>query len=132
MKDRCYNEKCCAYNYYGGRGITICDQWKNDFNCFINDMDKRPKKCFSLERIDNNLGYFPENCKWATRTEQARNTRRNRLGTVNGITKCYSEWAEVLQVDKNYFHHYAKDHGFEKAYNYYTSKKTCKKISKLE
>ena len=97
--DRCYNPKDKAYHYYGGRGITVCDRWlgKDGFVNFLKDMGDRPKGR-SLDRIDNNGNYEPSNCRWATKKEQARNTRRNRLLSLNGETRCIGEWAEILNT----------------------------------
>lgn len=78
---------------YGGRGITACDQW-NSFEVFLADMGKRPSLRHSIDRIDNEKGYSPENCRWATRTEQARNRRTNQTITHEGRTLTVAEWAE--------------------------------------
>lgn len=76
MKDRCLNERNKYYKNYGERGITICEGWM-DFENFLEDMGDRSKE-LSLDRIDNNKGYYKENCRWATRKQQANNTRRNK------------------------------------------------------
>jgi hypothetical protein len=73
MRQRCFNPCSPAYHYYGGRGITVCDRWEDFFN-FYKDMGDRPEG-YSLERIDNNCDYSPDNCKWATIKEQNLNRK---------------------------------------------------------
>lgn len=94
MKNRCLNPKCKRYPLYGGRGIGICERWLK-FENFFADMGKRPVKR-SLERKNNDLGYDPDNCKWATQTEQMRNTRRNVMITHEGKTQHLQAWCNEL------------------------------------
>lgn len=101
MKQRCVNKNLECYKNYGGRGITVCDDWKNDFMSFYSwSMQNGYKNDLSIDRIDNNGNYEPSNCRWADRKTQARNTRSNRLITYNGQTHCISEWAEILNISK--------------------------------
>lgn len=74
MKTRCYNLKCNAYSFYGGRGIRVCDRWLESFDNFIADMGLKPDPSYSLDRKDCNGDYEPNNCQWATVAEQACNT----------------------------------------------------------
>lgn len=94
MRSRCLDKNCKSYKDYGGRGIKICVRW-DAFANFFSDMGVRPSPGHSIERIENNLGYSPINCRWATKLEQARNKRNNRFITVNGVRRCMGEWAEV-------------------------------------
>ena len=96
MRERCYNPNNKIYKYYGGRGITICKRW-DKFENFYSDMGDRPER-MSIERTNNNKGYSPDNCKWATQKEQVRNTRSNQLIRYHGKTQCMSAWAEELGI----------------------------------
>lgn len=96
MAQRCANQKNPAFSRYGGRGIRVCDRWAS-FDNFIADMGPRPAGT-SIDRIDNDGGYEPGNCRWATTTEQARNQKKTRRLTLGDETLPVSEWAERLGV----------------------------------
>ncbi len=95
---RCHHPSCPAYPNYGGRGITVCDEWKGPegFWNFVNDIGEKPGPEFSLDRIDNDKGYSLENCRWATREEQARNTRKNTYITIYNEDYCLAEACKLF------------------------------------
>jgi len=101
MKDRCFNPNSKDYPNWGGRGITVCDRWKNSSENFLADMGSRPTAKYSLDRIDNNADYSPENCRWATQTEQTNNRRSNYLITIGNETKTMTQWAKKINISKN-------------------------------
>ena len=110
MRNRCLNPNAQDYEYYGGRGITICDQWST-FDGFLADMGRRPAPEYTLDRINSDGDYGPSNCRWATRKEQSRNRSYAK-------TQAY-KLAEQLQVKPMTAHHYiwqvrAKDRGVTK------------------
>jgi len=92
IKARCYNPSNKRFNRYGGRGIIVCDRWKNSFENFLEDMGVRPTLQHSIERIDNNGHYCPENCKWATDEEQNNNRSNNHFLTFNNKTQTLNQW----------------------------------------
>ena len=95
MLNRCYNPRSNRYHRYGGRGITVCDEWKNDVKAFYDwALSSGYREELTIERKDNDGPYCPENCTWATVKEQLNHTSRNRFVTVGGITKTVSQWAE--------------------------------------
>jgi hypothetical protein len=114
MKRRCYNpnEKC--FPYYGGRGITVCDEWKNSFEAFYKDMGERPENT-SLDRINTDGDYEPGNCRWTTLTEQSRNKRNNRFFTFEGKTQCLMDWANELGISEASLRSRLKHYSVEKA-----------------
>lgn len=103
VKRRCENPADPAYPNYGGRGISLCPEW-HDFGRFYADMGPRPNGSATLERIDNNRGYEPGNCRWATRTEQGRNKRNNVLITIDGEAMPLSAWAERVGLKYRTIH----------------------------
>ena len=99
MRLRCYDERNISYNRYGGRGITICDEWKEDVKAFYDwAMANGYNDSLTIERIDNDGNYFPENCRWATVKEQANNRRSNVLVTHKGKTQTMKEWANEVGI----------------------------------
>ena len=97
MVDRCTNPNNKFFADYGARGISVCEQWKT-FTGFLTAMGEKPKG-LTLDRIDNELGYGPENCRWATTSQQARNKRNSRWITHNGQTKSLADWADESGVN---------------------------------
>lgn len=108
MKNRCYNKNAPNFKNYGARGIEVCEEWRNDFKAFrnwayANGYDENaPKMQCTLDRINNDGNYEPENCRWVTSVKQHRNKRRNRMFTYKGDTRCMSEWAEILGVTRGF------------------------------
>jgi len=100
MLQRCQNPKSCNYKFYGARGIKVCDRWQ-DFENFLADMGERPTEHHSIERIEVNGNYEPGNCRWATRKEQYRNRRNNRLITFQGKTLTLGDWAAEIGLSSN-------------------------------
>lgn len=102
MKTRCYNKNYNRYDDYGGRGITICDEWINDFKAFYDwSMSNGYKDNLTIDRIDVNGNYEPDNCRWADRKTQANNRRNNVYLTYNGKTKTISQWSRELNIPEN-------------------------------
>lgn len=103
MMDRCYTTDHEAYPRYGGRGIAVCQRWHEVRN-FIADMEPSYSRGLTLERSDNDGGYSPANCRWATRSEQTRNRRTTVFLTYVGQTKSLGEWAELLGLPYRLVH----------------------------
>lgn len=99
MRHRCENPADCSYERYGGRGIKVCDEWKNDIMSFINwGIENGYKEGLSIDRIDNDGDYSPENCRWADATQQCNNRRTNAFVTYNGETHTYAEWSRITGI----------------------------------
>lgn len=103
MIKRCYSVDNKAYMNYGGRGILVCERWRDSFEYFLHDMGLKPSKSHSIERVDNNGNYEPCNCKWETRKNQARNQRSNTIIEYNGEKFCIAEWSEKLGITSSVF-----------------------------
>lgn len=99
MKQRCLNSERRNWKDYGGRGIAVCDHWRDSFENFYADMGPRPTAQHSLDRKDVNGPYDKANCRWATKKEQSRNRRNNHRITFRGETLTITEWAERIGVD---------------------------------
>lgn len=102
MKERCENPNTQQFCDYGGRGISICDRWR-DFSAFLEDMGQRPSPLYSIDRMDVNGNYEPVNCRWATDKEQSRNRRNNILVKVGGASMPLSQAVEVLGGDNRVY-----------------------------
>lgn len=101
MKQRCYNQNGINYKYYGGKGIFICDEWLNDFEKFYEwSLQNGYSDNLTIDRIDSNKEYSPENCKWSSKSEQAYNRSMSVKLTLNGETKYLTQWAKQLNIDK--------------------------------
>lgn len=112
MIERCYTSTHKEYHRYGGRGISVCDKWRESFLEFLNDMGDRPNSLHSIDRINNDLNYCKENCRWATKKEQIRNRRNTVLVKIGQETKPLIEWCE--RYDLPYSKLYVKIRKYKK------------------
>jgi hypothetical protein len=94
---RCFNVSCEEYQFYGRRGITVCERWLHSFENFLSDMGVKPKGT-SIDRINNDGNYEPWNCRWATQKQQARNTRKNRIVSMGGESRCLFDWCKEYNI----------------------------------
>ncbi len=106
MKNRCLRPEHRKYEFYGGRGITICPEWLGTrkgegFSNFLRDMGPRPDGC-TLDRIEANKNYEPSNCCWATKAEQMAHSRRIKMVTLNGVTMTQGQWSTQMFGDKGF------------------------------
>lgn len=115
MKQRCLNPKCAVYKYYGGRGIKICEEWF-DFEPFKDwAMANGYQKGLTIERVNVNGGYEPTNCKWITKRDQTRNTRRNVIIEFNGERLCVKDWAIKLGISNSAMQNRLREWPLERA-----------------
>lgn len=106
MKTRCTNQNYKLYHRYGGRGIKVCEEWANSYEAFRNwALDNGYEDGLSLDRIDNDGDYCPENCRWSTVIQQANNRSTNRMITVNGETDTMANWARRTNAKYSYVQH---------------------------
>lgn len=101
MRLRCLDPEHAAFADYGGRGITVCDRWRDDPTAFLADVGPKPSPKHEIDRIDNDRGYEPGNVRWATRKENDRNRRSSRLLTFRGETHALAEWCERLGLPRD-------------------------------
>jgi hypothetical protein len=102
IKCRCNNPNATHYDCYGGRGITVCNEWRQSFQAFYDwAMANGYKDGLTIDRIDNNKGYSPDNCRWVSMKMQSNNTRATHIIEFNGERHSISEWAEKLEINKN-------------------------------
>jgi hypothetical protein len=96
MVARCCNVRHASFRRYGARGIRVCDRWRHDFMAFFSDMGPRPSRAYSLDRLDNNGDYRPENCRWATRFQQAHN--KEQMRTAVGVERHRGSWRARIGI----------------------------------
>ena len=113
MKGRCYNPHNPNYYRWGGRGITICDEWRNSFEAFYEwAMANGYKDDLTIDRIDNDGNYCPDNCRWATQSEQSRNRSSNIRIKIGNSTRTLTEWCEIFGVNFSAIHARYQKNGF--------------------
>lgn len=105
MKSRCHKVKAPDYSRYGGRGIIVCDEWRNSFQAFYDwAIANGYQEDLSIDRINNNGNYCPENCRWVDSNVQNNNTNRNHYVTYNGETLTIAQWSKKCGISKNTLH----------------------------
>lgn len=109
MRLRCHEPANPAYKDYGARGITVCDRWRDSPANFLADMGRKPSPKHELDRIDNDKGYSPDNCRWVTRSVNDRNRRSNRFVEHKGERLTIAEWAERYNLRRDTLTHRLKD-----------------------
>lgn len=124
MLERCYSHNDINYKNYGGRGIVVCNRWRESFENFFEDMGMKPTIKHSIEREDTDGNYEPSNCKWATKLEQNRNRRRHAWFEYEGVRLIREDWAKVFQVAPSQINLQIKrGKTFKQIFLYYKNKK---------
>lgn len=122
MIARCHNPNSISYKYYGAKGITVCDEWKNNFNSFVEwALSNGYNDTLSIDRINNSKGYFPTNCRWVPLSEQSKNKKTSVSYTHNGETRNLKEWCIILDFDYDLAksrRKCAKKRGIEPSFDY--------------
>ena len=114
MKGRCYNKKNTAYSYYGGRGIIVCEEWKESFETFQEwAFTNGYNETLTLDRINPDKNYSPDNCRWVDRKTQMRNRRNTLNFTINGVTKDLATWCEEYNVPYERTRHRVVNRGWD-------------------
>lgn len=123
MKRRCYCKTDKQYSRWGGRGITVCDKWKESFPNFLSDMGEKPSPYHTIDRIDNNGNYTPENCKWSNPKEQSRNRRSNKWYEYNGLKMIITDWGNYFGISSHAIQQkIRRGSTFDEVFEYYTEK----------
>jgi len=113
IKKRCYNKNCARYKDYGGRGIVMCEEWLNGIDYFIDwALSNGYEDGLTIDRINNDGNYSPDNCRWATYMEQGNNTRRNVYVEYNGEVKSLTTWCRELNLNYDMVHGRIRDSGW--------------------
>ena len=115
MMRRCYDKSYPSYRYYGGRGIKVCERWSDKekgFENFINDMKHKPTPRHSIDRINNDGDYTPNNCRWATQKQQVNNSSKVRLITIDGQTKNLSQWINYFGIGSTTYYRRRRYYGW--------------------
>lgn len=112
MRNRCESPNRDNYPLYGGRGIAVCDEWRRSSRAFVEwALASGYEDGLQLDRVDNDGPYSPENCRWATRSENGRNKRNNRRITLLGMSKTVAEWREVLDISQFTLYWWLREYG---------------------
>lgn len=100
IRKRCLDPSSSNYYLYGGRGLAMCQRWMDSFPDFLEDMGTKPTPAHSIDRIDNDKGYYPENCRWADAVEQANNKRSNVRLEFNGLNLTLPQWSKRIGINR--------------------------------